>query len=99
MQTYLKIREIGHHSNSYKNNKAIRKAGGYDEWSRLAGVSITQAKDFYLRDYSYEELLALKGAKMASFGGAWIKICKAILKHCLSAKRTQKISNKQHLKS
>ena len=87
MQTYLKIREIGHHSNSYKNNKAIRKAGGYDEWSRLAGVSITQAKDFYLRDYSYEELLALKGAKNGEFWGSMDKDMQSYLETLLECKK------------
>lgn len=87
MKTYLKIREIGHHSNSYKNNKAIRKAGGYDEWSRLAGVSITQAKDFYLRDYSYEELLALKGAKNGEFWGSMDKDMQSYLETLLECKK------------
>jgi hypothetical protein len=87
MQKYLKIREIGHHSNSYKNNKAIRKAGGYDEWSRLAGVSITQAKDFYLRDYSYEELLALKGAKNGEFWGSMDKDMQSYLETLLECKK------------
>lgn len=87
MQTYLKIREIGHHSNSYKNNKAIRKAGGYDEWSRLAGVSITQAKDFYLRDYSYKELLALKGAKKGEFWGSMDKDMQSYLETLLECKK------------
>lgn len=87
METYLKIREIGHHSNSYKNNKAIRKAGGYSEWSRLAGVNITQAKDFYLQDYSYEDLLALKGAKNGEFWGSLDKDMQSYLETLLECKK------------
>lgn len=87
MQTYLKIREIGHHSNSYKNNKAIRKAGGYEEWSRLAGVNISQAKDFYLQDYSYEDLLALKSAKNGEFWGSLDKDMQSYLETLLECKK------------
>lgn len=87
MQTYLKIREIGHHSNSYKNNKAIRKAGGYEEWSRLAGVNISQVKDFYLEDYSYEDLLALKSAKNGEFWGSLDKDMQSYLETLLECKK------------
>lgn len=87
MQTYLNIREIGHHSNSYKANKAIRKAGGYEEWSRLAGVSISQAKDLYLKDYTYEELLALKSAKNGEFWGSLDKDMQSYLETLLECKK------------
>lgn len=87
MQTYLNIRKIGHHSNSYKNNKAIRKAGGYEEWSQLSGVSISQAKDLYLNDYTYEELLALKSAKNGEFWGSLDKDMQSYLETLLECKK------------
>lgn len=70
LQAFLNKRSWNAHSQSYRNTKAINDAGGFAKWSSLSGVNISQIEDLYQKNYTYDQLVALKGANNGEFWGA-----------------------------
>lgn len=66
-RTFLSKRSFNAHSQRYRANEAIKNVGGFAKWSKLAGVDISSIDDLYAKDYSYDQLVALKGADNGEF--------------------------------
>lgn len=66
-RTFLNKRSFNAHSQRYRANEAIKNVGGFAKWSKLAGVDISSIDDLYAKDYSYDQLVALKGADNGEF--------------------------------
>lgn len=66
-RTFLSKRSFNAHSQAYRANEAINNAGGFNKWSRLAGVNISRIEDLYSKNYTYDQLVALKGADNGEF--------------------------------
>lgn len=67
MQTWLSKRTWNAHSQAYRNTQEVNALGGFAKWSALAGVDISSIEDLYNKDYSYDELVALKSADNGEF--------------------------------
>jgi hypothetical protein len=67
MQTWLSKRSWNAHSQAYRNTQEVNALGGFAKWSALAGVDISSIEDLYNKDYSYDELVALKSADNGEF--------------------------------
>lgn len=70
LQAFLNKKSWNAHSQSYRNTQAINDAGGFAKWSSLSGVNISQIEDLYQKNYTYDQLVALKGANNGEFWGA-----------------------------
>lgn len=66
-RTFLSKRSFNAHSQRYRANEAIKNVGGFAKWSKLSGVDISSIDDLYAKDYSYDQLVALKGADNGEF--------------------------------
>ena len=66
-RTFLSKRSFNAHSQRYRANEAINNAGGFRKWSRLAGVDISSIDDLYSKNYTYDQLVKLKGADNGEF--------------------------------
>lgn len=69
-RTFLSKRSFNAHSQRYRANEAINNAGGFSKWSRLAGVDISSIDDLYSKNYTYDQLVKLKGADNGEFWGS-----------------------------
>lgn len=69
-RTFLSKRSFNAHSQRYRANEAINNAGGFRKWSRLAGVDISSIDDLYSKNYTYDQLVKLKGADNGEFWGS-----------------------------
>lgn len=66
-RTFLSKRSFNAHSQAYRANEAINNAGGFNKWSSLAGVNISRIEDLYSKNYTYDQLVKLKGADNGEF--------------------------------
>lgn len=66
-RTFLSKRSFNAHSQAYRANEAINNAGGFNKWSSLAGVNISRIEDLYSKNYTYDQLVKLKGAENGEF--------------------------------
>lgn len=69
-RTFLSKRSFNAHSQRYRANEAINNAGGFSKWNRLAGVDISSIDDLYSKNYTYDQLVKLKGADNGEFWGS-----------------------------
>lgn len=69
-RTFLSKRSFNAHSQAYRANEAINNAGGFNKWSSLAGVNISRIEDLYSKNYTYDQLVKLKGADNGEFWGS-----------------------------
>lgn len=69
-RTFLSKRSFNAHSQRYRANEAINNAGGFRKWSGLAGVDISSIDDLYSKNYTYDQLVKLKGADNGEFWGS-----------------------------
>lgn len=66
-RTFLSKRSFNAHSQAYRANESINNAGGFNKWSSLAGVNISRIEDLYSKNYTYDQLVKLKGADNGEF--------------------------------
>ena len=58
---YIRKHAGNAHSAGYRMNKSIGKEG-FAEWSKVSGQDISTVQDFFDKDWTYEQLVAMKGA-------------------------------------
>lgn len=60
-RAYLQKHAGNAHSAGYRMNKSIGKEG-FAEWSKVSGQDISTVQDFFDKDWTYDQLVAMKGA-------------------------------------
>lgn len=58
---YIRKHAGNAHSAGYRMNKGIGKEG-FAEWSKVSGQDISTVQDFFDKDWTYDQLVAMKGA-------------------------------------
>lgn len=85
---YLKKHSFNAHSEGYRINKSINNAGGWDKWSRLSGVNISKVEDLFEKDYSYDQLVALKTANNGEFWASLSQEARDYLDNLIECKKS-----------